>query len=277
MQRRLLTSHVKDDGPGRSILLSLAAHVLLVLVVLAAGWLLPQGIAVDIGAATKGGGQGENAVPVLLSDQLQGGGFGTVKPMPTSKPKAAPPKPEPKPKPTPRKPDPKVFAEKKPEAKKAPKPQLPEERPPLDPPQPPKAEAGDIVRKPDPGAGGQGQPGAGSGGGQGQGVGIDVGEGRSVQGRIDSYYVRLVERRVGQNWLRTSLGNLGRSVQTVIAFVVERNGRISDIEIVRPSGIRSVDLAAERAVRASNPLAPLPLEFRGRSIRFRAEFNYPPQ
>ena len=43
------------------------------------------------------------------------------------------------------------------------------------------------------------------------------------------------------------------------------------------SGLRSVDLAAQRAVAASDPFPPLPREFRNRRIRFIANFVYPPQ
>lgn len=94
---------------------------------------------------------------------------------------------------------------------------------------------------------------------------------------MDSWYVRQVEQRVGQNWLKTSLGQLSRTVHTVISFEISSNGSIENIQIEQKSGIRSVDLAAERAVRASGPLPPLPFEFRQRRVKFVAHFEYPPR
>ncbi len=94
---------------------------------------------------------------------------------------------------------------------------------------------------------------------------------------MDSWYVRQVEQRVGQNWLRTSLGQLAKPVQTVISFEIQSNGNIENINIEQNSGIRSVDLAAERAVRASGPLPPLPIDFRQRRVKFVAHFEYPPK
>lgn len=273
MGRQLLTSHVKDEGTGRSVLYSAAWHLLLFVLIAGGAYLLPQGALIDIGTG-PGGGRGDRVIPVRLSGSLESEGFGTVKPTLTPSPKAAPPRAEEK-KP-PQQPDPNTFLERK---KPAPpkRPQLPEDRPPRDPPKPPEARPGDVVRNPDPGSGGRASPASGAGGGQGAGVGVEMGPGRGLEGGIDSAYVRLVEQRVGSNWLRTSLGELGRPVQSIITFEVARNGQILNIRLERTSGIRSVDLAAERAVKASDPLPPLPLEFRGRQVRFRAEFNYPPR
>lgn len=273
MARRLLTSHIKDQGTGRSLLFSAIGHILLVLLIVAGTYLLPQGSLIDIGTG-PGGGSGDRVIPVRLADVPDSGGLGAVKPTLTPRPKAAAPLP--KPKETPPAPDPDTFLERK-KPPKPKRPQLPEDRPPLDPPQATAAEPGDIVRAPDPGSGGRASPGSGAGGGQGTGLGVQMGSGHGQEGDIDSAYVRLVEQRVGTNWLRTSLGELGRPVQTIVTFEVLRNGKIQNIQLAKTSGIRSVDLAALRAVQASNPLPPLPLEFRGRQVRFRAEFNYPPR
>ncbi|HSR53321.1 MAG TPA: energy transducer TonB [Acidobacteriota bacterium] len=278
MKHQLLSSHVQDEKLGRSMLFSLLGHGLLLIVLLAAGYLLPQGLIIDL-RSDQGGGQGDRIIPVQLATELEDGGFGTVRPTLAPTPRSVPPEPEEKPEtPTPKPVEREEFVEKTPPKKPQEKrPQLPEDRPPINPPEPPKPEPGDIVREPDPGTGGSGSVGGGSGGGMGSGVGLEVGQGHGGGQGISSYYVRLVEQRVGSNWLKTSLGELGRPVETVILFTVERNGRISDIEMVRDSGIRTVDVAAERAVRASNPLPPLPAEFRGRSVRFRSVFRYPPR
>ena len=86
-----------------------------------------------------------------------------------------------------------------------------------------------------------------------------------------------VEQRVGQNWLRASLGALARPVETVVSFEVLRNGRIHRIKLEQPSGVGAVDLAAQRAIRASSPLPALPPELRNRRVRFVTYFQYPPR
>ena len=96
------------------------------------------------------------------------------------------------------------------------------------------------------------------------------------EGVMDSWYVRQVEQRSGRNWLKTSLGQLANPVRTVISFEIRADGRIDNIQIEHRSGIGSIDLAAERAVRASDPLSPLPYELRNRTVKFTAYFEYPP-
>ena len=74
------------------------------------------------------------------------------------------------------------------------------------------------------------------------------------EGVMDSWYARQVEQRIGQNWLKTSLGRLSRPVQTVISFEIRANGTIENVKIQKDSGLGTVDLAARRAVMASSPL-----------------------
>lgn len=274
-QRGILTSHVREAPSWRPFLISAFGHAAVVLAVLALGYLLPRSIPIQIGAG-PGGGSGEDFIPVRLAEASELGGLGTVKPMLTPQPAAAPPPKtqieKPKPEPTPQKEE--VFLEKPKEVEKPPARDARRQPPP---PKPPEPKPGDIERPPDPGPGGRGRPVPGAGTGFGPSVGQEVGSGTGQEGAIDSAYVRIVEQRVGQNWLATSLGTLPRQVRTVISFTVARGGAIGDIRLVESSGSRTVDLAAERAVVASNPLPPLPLEFRGHSVRFRAEFEYPPK
>ncbi|MCH8819532.1 MAG: TonB C-terminal domain-containing protein, partial [Acidobacteria bacterium] len=188
------------------------------------------------------------------------GGAGMYKPSIVPRPEAVPPPPAVEPPPAKEA----VFEQKG----------APERTPPPSPTQAPSP--GAIPQPPDPGSGGTQGGAPGSGGGFGGGQGVTIGSGTG-QGTMDSWYVRQVEQRVGQNWLKTSLGQLSRTVHTVISFEISSNGSLENIQIEQRSGIRSVDLAAERAVRASGPLPPLPFEFRQRRVKFVAHFEYPPR
>jgi TonB family protein len=104
--------------------------------------------------------------------------------------------------------------------------------------------------------------------GGGNGVSIGTGSG----GFGDSWYARAVEARISSNWIRTE----GMHVEMIYSFYIAANGTIYGIKQEKSSGNQQMDLTAERAIRASNPLAPPPQEFRGRPVQFVAQFVYPP-
>jgi TonB family protein len=276
MSRKILTAHIKEGGYGKVLVVSVAAHILLFLLFILGVDLLPRGEMIMIGSGA-GGGQGGFATVGLVAEAS--GGAGLYKPSLTPVAEAVPavarrpePAPAPAKAPPPETPDPNVFVEKaSPRRTRQSTPPAPKQQA-----QAPAAKAGQIPRAPDPGAGGAGGQGGGSGGGFGTGIGISVGDGTG-EGAIDSWYVRQVEQRIGSNWLRTSLGQLGSPVQSIISFEVSPSGEISNLKFEKESGVRAVDLAAERAVRASNPLPPLPYELRRIRVRFVAHFDYPPR
>ena len=258
MAKPVLTSHVREEGYKLSLLASVVSHASLFLVFAFAVDFLPASNPIVIGTG-PGGGQEGDFVTVGLSAEANGG-TGMYKPSIIPRPEVVAPPPAEEPEPV----SEEVFEQKGTPRRNSPPSQVQAPSP------------GAIPQPPDPGSGGASDvnPGSGSGFGGGQGVTIGSGAGQEA---MDSWYVRQVEQRVGQNWLKTSLGQLERSVQTVISFEINPNGNIESIQIEQRSGIRSVDLAAERAVRASGPLPPLPFEFRQRRVKFVAHFEYPPR
>jgi len=74
-------------------------------------------------------------------------------------------------------------------------------------------------------------------------VGLQIGSGTGP-GVIDSWYVRQVEQRIGANWLKTSLGEIGQPVQSVVSFEVDTDGRITAITVEKRKRDYGVDLAA---------------------------------
>jgi TonB family protein len=270
MSPGVIDTHVREEGYRGAFTVSAVGHLLLFLFLLFASELLPRGAPLVIGSG-EGGGQGDDFVTVGLSAELSGG-TGMYKPALTPRPEAVavpePSKPDP---PSPQKEE-SVFVDKAPRR----------ETPETSPASPAKSQASTensrpkpIPREPEPGSGGPGGQTLGSGGGFGGGQGVTIGTGTG-EGAMDSWYVRQVEQRIGQNWLKTSLGQLENPVRTVISFEIRADGRIDNVRIEQRSGISSVDLAAERAVRASDPLSPLPYELRSRTVKFVAYFEYPP-
>jgi len=273
--RKTLQSHVDEGEYRRPVFLSILGHVVLFVVFLFGVRLLPEPPPIQIGPG-PGGGQGGDFVSVGLSADI-GGGAGMYKPSIKPQPEVAPPRaPQPveEEKTEVSQPTENVFLEKKPQARKkleASSKETTKAKP------APAEKKGLIPREPDPGKGGPSSGSGGSGGGFGSGRGVSIGSGSGDESGVDSWYVRQVEQRVGQNWLQTSLGKLSRRVEAVATFVVRSNGQIENIQLEQLSGVNSVDRAVMRAIQASNPLPPLPYEFRGRSVRFQAVFEYPPR
>ncbi|NWG14082.1 MAG: TonB C-terminal domain-containing protein [Acidobacteria bacterium] len=127
-----------------------------------------------------------------------------------------------------------------------------------------------VPTEPRPGSGGAGGISSGSGGGRGGGSGVLIGSGSGGFG--DSWYARAVEARISSNWIRPAPGV---RVEIAYSFSIAPDGAIFDIKREKSSGNEALDLTAERAIRASNPLAPPPPHLRGRPLKFLAEFIYP--
>jgi len=292
---QVLSPHTQIPGLRRSLCGSVVLHLaLLVFILVSQGLSHPNVLILGTG---QGGGQGGETLQVSLAGALDGGTGELFKPSLKTQPPAtpiaeaikksadAPPTPEdlqiPSPKsrktPRPLKPAPMESAE----TQKAPtltpellmkvlkditgskdSPQLP---------------ANQIPRETGPGAGGTARAG-GSGGGFGGGQGIHIGLGSGGNPAADSWYARQVEKRIGENWLRTNFESLaGKHLTAVIRFDIQPDGRITNIVMEQDSGVTFYNLSAERAIRSSTPLPRPPAEFQNRTIRFICYFEYPPE
>jgi TonB family protein len=77
------------------------------------------------------------------------------------------------------------------------------------------------------------------------------------------YYVDQMLSLISSNWVRPPVGS---GVEATIYYRIQREGRITELRIVRSSGINSFDLAALRAIQSSSPLPPLPRGFKDGSL-----------
>ncbi len=76
------------------------------------------------------------------------------------------------------------------------------------------------------------------------------------------YYLEQMLGQIRRNWTRPPI----EGVRTIVTFRVLADGRITDVTVQRPSGSRSFDLAAVRALRNASPLPPLPASYRQASL-----------
>jgi len=254
-----------SEGDRRKFLISsIVSHFLLVSIVLVWQFAAPQGPTLTLGG---GGGGGSRVIGVGLVEGLPAGQeyFKPPVQLPelaaalVAKPAAPIAKTD--------RPDDFITATQ------------PDRKPAAAKPSPPAPAA--TTAPPGPVSTGDRSPGVRGGtgaGGQGEGSGHGVSIGGAGEGFYDSWYARQVEQRVGSNWLESRMGiQFSGKHRTLIQFAVNPEGRIEDIQIIESTGPEAFERSALRAVRASDPLPPLPVQYRMQRnrIRFVAIFEHP--
>jgi len=102
-----------------------------------------------------------------------------------------------------------------------------------------------------------------------------IGFGDAAFGERYGAYVNAITRAVSSNWLKSMVDSrIQRAPRVYINFDIERDGSVSNVTVQQSSGIASLDRSAERAVRASSPLPPLPGDFRGSRVNVSFYFEY---
>lgn len=80
------------------------------------------------------------------------------------------------------------------------------------------------------------------------------------------WYLRTVRNNIARNWQPKQLGFRGQSsIACVVHFVINRSGQVSQVTLVRSSGVSLYDREAIRAVKASR-MGKLPSEFSSPSL-----------
>lgn len=102
-----------------------------------------------------------------------------------------------------------------------------------------------------------------------------IGFGDAAFGDRYSTYVNAITRAISNNWLKSMVDSrVQRAPRVYLTFTISRDGRISNVDVQQSSGIPSLDRSAQRAVLASDPLPPLPSDYRGSDINVRFYFEY---
>jgi TonB family protein len=245
----------RPDGMSRMAAVSVAAHVVLGLVLLVVMPSLssvqrePETIMqISLGDAPgprNGGMTSMSRRPVQAPPQPE-----PIRRMPVTPPAAKAPEmaiPTPKARPVPPKP---VVREAPPEAKAQTPPARGEE------PRPGNAMA-------ETGARGAGFAGLTTGGGGTSGY-LDVGNFCCPE------YLTTMLQLIQRNW------NSKQSVdgQTQVRFTVQRDGRITDVAVEQPSGYFALDQTAQRALLLTRQLPPLPSQFTEPQLTVHLVFRY---
>lgn len=90
-----------------------------------------------------------------------------------------------------------------------------------------------------------------------------------------AWYVRVIQQKVSENWLKYEVDPSIKSAQRVyITFDVARDGHPSNVQIEQSSGVPSLDISAVRALQRINTFGPLPQDYSGNKISVEYWFDY---
>jgi TonB family protein len=97
------------------------------------------------------------------------------------------------------------------------------------------------------------------------------------QGADFKPYLKEILAIVRRNWFSVLPASARSGMlrgRTTIQFVVNKDGSIPKLVIADSSGLQPLDRAAVAGMSMSNPLPPLPAEFKGEFVRLQFSFNY---
>jgi TonB family protein len=97
------------------------------------------------------------------------------------------------------------------------------------------------------------------------------------QGADFKPYLARILAIVRSNWrtvIPESVRMGTRRGRTVVEFAINRDGSIPKLVIADPSGSEPLDRAAVAGLSMSNPLPPLPSDYKGLQVRLAFSFSY---
>jgi TonB family protein len=110
--------------------------------------------------------------------------------------------------------------------------------------------------------------------GQGFGLTTGGGGGSGSQLDVDNFccpdYIQLMVQQVYANWDY----RVERPGLTVVKFTIQRDGRITDVALMRSSGFTAHDMNAQRALVRTRQLSPLPAQFPNPTLGVQLTFDY---
>ena len=89
-------------------------------------------------------------------------------------------------------------------------------------------------------------------------------------------YIRQILQTIKRNWqaVQPESVRMGRRGKVVVQFMIRKDGVVDKVVFEEHSGADALDRAAVAGISASNPLPPLPPEFRGERVVLRLNFMY---
>jgi len=90
-----------------------------------------------------------------------------------------------------------------------------------------------------------------------------------------AWYVRQVQQKVSENWMKYEIDpNIASARRVYITFDIDRTGRPSNVQVEQSSGVPSLDISATRALQRIDTFGPLPNEYPGSRVSVEFWFDY---
>ncbi len=94
-------------------------------------------------------------------------------------------------------------------------------------------------------------------------------------GSAYAWYVRVVQQKVSENWLRYEIDPSIREANRVyIMFDINRSGQPGNVQVEQSSGVPSLDQSAVRAIQRIDTFGPLPPDYSGGKVTVEFWFDY---
>lgn len=90
-----------------------------------------------------------------------------------------------------------------------------------------------------------------------------------------AWYVRVVQQKVSENWLKYEVDpRIGDARRVYLTFDITRDGHPSSIQVEQSSGVPSLDQSAVRALQRIDTFGPLPPDYSGNKVSVEFWFDY---
>ncbi|HTL52387.1 MAG TPA: TonB family protein [Planctomycetota bacterium] len=90
-----------------------------------------------------------------------------------------------------------------------------------------------------------------------------------------SWYVRVVQQKVSENWLKYEIDPSIRDARRVyLTFDITRSGQPASVAVEQSSGVPSLDQSAVRAIQRIDTFGPLPGDYAGNKVSVEFWFDF---
>ena len=90
-----------------------------------------------------------------------------------------------------------------------------------------------------------------------------------------AWYVRVVNQKVSENWMKYEIDSRIQSANRVyLTFDIDRSGHPSHVQVEQSSGVPSLDISARRALERIDTFGPLPADYSGSKVSVEFWFDY---
>jgi protein TonB len=90
-----------------------------------------------------------------------------------------------------------------------------------------------------------------------------------------AWYVRVVQQKVSENWLKYEVDpRISDARRVYLTFDITRGGQPSNVSVEQSSGVPSLDQSAVRAIQRIDTFGPLPSDYSGNKVSVEFWFDY---